>query len=327
MNVSVDLLPGHKRGLLLSNPVLTASGTFGNGLEYQKVFDIQRLGAIVSKAITLRPRRGNVQPRIVETPAGMINSIGLQNIGLEAIIREVAPVWETWRVPVIANIAGESVSDYVQLARRLDRLPGVSGLEMNISCPNVESGLEFGTDAHAAAQVTSAVRRATDLPLLVKLTPNAGDIVAVAQAVADAGADALTLINTFPAMRIDTKTGRPALGWGSGGLSGPALRPIAVRMVYQVSQAVGVPVVGCGGIMSGADAIEMMMAGASAVQVGTATFVNPRAPLDVLEGIEQYVRDNGVDDVGRIVGAAHPEPRRAEARSAERVTAQRIHPE
>lgn len=285
---------------------MTASGTFGNGLEYVRMFDIQRLGAIVSKAITLKPRRGNIQPRIAETAAGMVNSIGLQNIGVEAILRDVAPVWATWRVPVIANIAGETVADYAELARRLDGVPGVSGIEMNVSCPNVESGLEFGADPRAAAAVTHAVRRQTDLPLLVKLTPNVSDIVSVAAAAAGAGADALTLINTFPAMRIDVKARRPALGWGSGGLSGPALKPIALRIVYQVARSLSIPIVGCGGITCGEDAIEFLMAGARAVQVGTATFLNPSAPLDVIRGIEEFMRDSGVEDLRDIVGAALP---------------------
>jgi dihydroorotate dehydrogenase (NAD+) catalytic subunit len=306
MNLTVDLLPGHKRGLVLPNPVMTASGTFGNGLEYQKLIEIQRLGAIVSKAITRLPRRGNVQPRIAETPAGMINSIGLQNIGIDAIIRDVAPVWATWTVPVIANIAGDAVEDYAELARRLDGLPGVSGIEMNISCPNVETGLQFGSDPKAAAQVTAAVKRATDLPLIVKLTPDTGDIVEVAGAVKDAGADCLTLINTFPAMRIDIEQRRPALGWGSGGLSGPALRPIALRMVYLVAAAVDIPIVGCGGISTAEDAVEMMMAGASAVQVGTATFVNPRASLDVLDGLEAFLCRSSIANVAEITGAALP---------------------
>jgi dihydroorotate dehydrogenase (NAD+) catalytic subunit len=322
MDLAIELLPGHKRGLVLANPVMTASGTFGNGLEYQKVFDIQRLGSIVSKAITLKPRRGNTQPRIAETPAGMINSIGLQNIGIEAILRDVAPIWATWRVPVIANIAGDSVADYAELARRLDGAPGVSGLEMNISCPNVETGLQFGSDARAAAEVTAAVRRMTDLPLLVKLTPDAGDIVEVARAVSDAGADALTLINTYPAMRIDIHEGRPALGWGSGGLSGPALRPIAVRMVYLVAAAVDIPIVGCGGISSGEDALEMMMAGASAVQVGTATFVNPHAALDVVDGIEAFLRDNEIESAHSIVGTALPA--RRESRNTQRTLAKGV---
>ncbi len=312
MNTVIDLVSSHKRGLRLANPVLTASGTFSNGIEYAKVFDIQRLGAIVSKAITLKPRRGNPQPRIAETAAGMINSIGLQNIGVEAILRNVAPVWATWKVPVIANIAGESVADYVELARRLDGAPGVSALEVNISCPNVESGLEFGIDPRAAAEVTAAVRRATDLPVVVKLSPHASDVVAVALAVATAGADAVTLINTFPAMKIDIASRKPALGWGSGGLSGPALKPIALRMVYQVRCAVDIPIIGCGGIMSGHDAIEFMMAGSSAIQVGTATFTNPRAPLDVLEGVEKYMREHAVEDVRELVGAALPAASNAE---------------
>ncbi len=326
MDLTVDLLPGHKRGLLLSNPVMTASGTFGNGIEYQKIFDIQRLGAIVSKAITVRPRRGNVQPRIAETPAGMINSIGLQNIGIDAILHDVAPIWATWRVPVIANIAGESVAEYAELASRLDGAPGVSGIELNISCPNVESGLEFGIDPAAASEVTGAVRRRTELPLVVKLTPSAGDIVAMASAIADSGADALTLINTFPAMRIDIHTRRPALGWGSGGLSGPALRPIALRMIYRVACAVKIPIIGCGGITSGDDAVEMMMAGAAAVQVGTATFLNPSAPLKVLEGIEAFARNEGLGCISEIVGAALPGERAAEASGAGRTPAQRVRP-
>ena len=304
MNLSVDLAAGRKSSLLLANPVMTASGTFGVGLEYVKVFDIQRLGAIVSKAVTLRPRRGNPQPRIAETAAGMINSIGLQNVGLKALLRDAAPTWATWRVPVIVNIAGESVDDYAELARRLDDGQGVSGLEVNISCPNVEEGLVFGTDPRVAAEVTAAVRRQTTLPVIVKLTPNAADVVAVARAVVDAGADALTLINTFPAMAIDVEARRPALGWGSGGLSGPALKPIAVKMVYDVAGAVDVPIIGCGGIMCGRDAVEYLMAGASAVQVGTATFRNPRAPLDVLEGLEAFMQEHGVEDVRELVGAA-----------------------
>ena len=283
---------------------MTASGTFGNGLEYLKVFDIERLGAIVSKAVTRRPRRGNVQPRIAETAAGMINSIGLQNIGLRAILRDVAPVWASWRLPVIVNIAGESVGDYAELANRLDGAPGVSGLELNISCPNVEDGLEFGIDPRAAAAVTAAVRRRTTLPVIVKLTPNAADVVGVARAVVDAGADALTLINTFPAMAIDIEARRPALGWGSGGLSGPALKPIALKIVYDVAASVSVPIVGCGGIMCGRDAVEYLMAGACAVQVGTATFRNPRAPLDVLEGLEAFMREHDVEDLRDIIGAA-----------------------
>ena len=304
MNLSVELASRCKRGLLLANPVMAASGTFGYGLEMAKELDIQRLGAIVCKGTTLRRRRGNPQPRTVETPAGMLNSIGLQNMGVEALIRDIAPIWATWRVPVVVNIAGESIEEYARLARRLDGVAGVSGLELNISCPNVATGMEFGSSPEMAAAVTAAVRRETTLPVIVKLTPNVSDIASVARAAADAGADALTLINTFPAMAIDVKNRRPALGWTFGGLSGPALKPIALRLVYQTAAAVDVPLIGCGGIMSGLDAMEYIMAGASAVQVGTATFVNPRATLDVMEGIERYMGEEGVTDIHQVIGAA-----------------------
>jgi len=304
VKLSVELAPRCKRGLLLANPVMTASGTFGYGLEMAKELEIQRLGAIVCKGTTLRRRRGNPQPRTVETPAGMLNSIGLQNMGVEALIRDVAPIWATWRVPVVVNIAGESIEEYARLARRLDGVAGVSGLELNISCPNVATGMEFGSSPQMAAAATAAVRRETTLPVIVKLTPNVSDIASVAWAAADAGADALTLANTFPAMAIDVKNRRPALGWTFGGLSGPALKPIALRLVYQTAAAVDVPLIGCGGIMTGLDAIEYIMAGASAVQVGTATFVNPRATLDVVEGIERFMEEEGVTDIHQLIGAA-----------------------
>jgi len=304
VGLSIELAPRCKRGLLLANPVMAASGTFGYGLEMAKELDIQRLGAIVCKGTTLRRRRGNPQPRTVETPAGMLNSIGLQNMGVEALIRDIAPIWATWRVPVVVNIAGGSIEEYARLARRLDGVPGVSGLELNISCPNVATGMEFGSSPQMAGAVTAAVRRETTLPVIVKLTPNVSDIVSVARAAADVGADALTLINTFPAMAIDVKSRRPALGWTFGGLSGPALKPIALRLVYQTAAAVDVPVIGCGGIMTGLDAMEYIMAGATAVQVGTATFINPRATLDVLEGIERFMEEEGVGDIHELIGAA-----------------------
>ena len=304
MNLSVELAPRCKRGLFLANPVMAASGTFGYGLEMAKELDIQRLGAIVCKGTTLRRRRGNPQPRMVETPAGMLNSIGLQNMGVEALIRDIAPVWATWRVPVVVNIAGESIEEYARLARRLDGVPGVSGLELNISCPNVATGLAFGSSPQMAAGVTAAVRRETTLPVIVKLAPNVSDIVSVAQAAADAGADALTLTNTLPAMAIDVRSRRPVLGWAFGGLSGPSLKPIALRLVYQTAAEVDVPLIGCGGIMTGLDAIEYIMAGATAVQVGTATFVNPRATLDVLDGIERFLEEEGVADLHQLIGAA-----------------------
>jgi len=305
VNLTVELAPRRKRGLLLANPVMAASGTFGYGLELAKTIDIQRLGAIVSKGTTLRRRRGNPQPRTVETSAGMLNSIGLQNIGVATLIREMAPIWATWRVPVIVNIAGESIDDYARLARRLDGVPGVSGLELNISCPNVANGLLFGSDPEMAAAVTVAVRQETALPVIVKLTPNVGDIVAVARAVVEADADALTLVNTFPAMAIDIHSRRPILGSTFGGLSGPALKPIALRLVYLVAEAVDVPIIGCGGITTAEDAIEFILAGATAVQVGTATFLNPRATLDVLEGIERYLSQHGLHDINPLVGQAH----------------------
>jgi dihydroorotate dehydrogenase (NAD+) catalytic subunit len=305
LNLAVELAPRRKQGLPLRNPVMTASGTFSNGLEATKIFDIERLGAIVSKGTTLRPRPGNPQPRTAETPSGMLNTIGLQNIGVEALIRDVAPIWATWRVPVVVNIAGETVEEFGELAARLDGVPGVSGLELNISCPNVAvGGMLFGQDPKQAAAVTRTVLRKTTLPVIVKLTPNVTDVVAVAQAVADAGADAICLINTVQGMAIDIRTRRPILSTVFGGLSGPAIKPIALRMVYQVAGAVNVPIVGCGGIRSGEDAVEFIMAGATAVEVGTATFANPRAPLEVLEGMERWLAQAGVEEIGGLVGAA-----------------------
>jgi len=305
MELSVQLAPKHKKGLLLTNPVMTAAGTFGYGTEYSQIFDIQKLGAIVCKGTTLEPREGNPQPRLAETASGLLNSIGLQNIGVKALIKEKAPLWASWRVPVIVNIAGETVDDYVKLANGLDGVAGVSGIEVNISCPNIKAGgAEFGANPEPAARVTAAVKSATSLPILVKLTPNTSDIVKVAIAVTEAGADAISLINTLKGMYIDINTRQPLLGRKTGGLSGPAIKPIALAMVYEVAGAVEVPVIGCGGIVTGSDAIEFIMAGASAVQVGTATFANPRAPLDVLEGIEQFMKKEGVKDIAEIVGAA-----------------------
>lgn len=305
MDLSVQLAPNNEHGLLLSNPVITASGTFGYGLEQAQVVDIQRLGAIICKGTTLHPRRGNPQPRLVETPAGLLNSIGLDNIGVEALIREKAPIWAGWRVPVLVNIAAESVEDYAELARRLDGVEGVSGLEVNISCPNVrDGGLEFGLCPETAAAVTAAVKRNTSQPIVVKLTPNVTDIVAVARAVVAAGADVVCLINTLRGMAIDIGKRRPALGGVVGGLSGPAIKPVALHLVYQVAQEVPVPVIGCGGIACAEDALEFIMAGASAIQVGTASLANPRAPLDVLEGIERFLESEGIAGLSELIGAA-----------------------
>ncbi len=305
MELSVQLAPEYQKGLLLTNPVMAASGTFGYGTEYNHLFDIQRLGAIVCKGTTLKPKEGNTQPRLAETASGVLNSIGLQNIGVKALIEEKAPLWAQWRVPVIVNIAGETVDDYAQLASQLDGVAGISAIEVNISCPNVKSGgAEFGANPESAAEVTTVVKAATSLPLLVKLTPNTSSIVEVALAVADAGADAITLINTLKGMAVDIAKRRPLLGNISGGLSGPAIKPVALHMVYEVSRVVKVPIVGCGGITTASDAIEFIMAGASAIQVGTASFTNPRAPLDVLEGIEQFMKKEGIASLIDLIGAA-----------------------
>jgi dihydroorotate dehydrogenase (NAD+) catalytic subunit len=307
LKLDVDLAPRGKRPLSLKNPVMTASGTFSNGIEYARLIEIGRLGGIVSKGTTLRARRGNAQQRTAETPAGMLNSIGFQNIGVEALIRNVAPVWASWDVPVIVNILGDSVAEFVDLAGRLDGVAGVAGLELNISCPNLDvGGMEFGVDARLAAGVTAATRRATTLPLIVKLTPNVTDIVAIAEAVEQAGADALCTANTLLGMAIDARRRRPILNRGVGGLSGPAVKPIILRMVYQVAERVAIPIVASGGVGSGLDAVEFLLAGATAVQVGTATFRNPRAPLDVLDGIERFMQEEGVQDLHELIGAAHP---------------------
>ncbi len=300
-----DLKVQLAKGLRLENPVMTSSGTFGYGIEYSELFDIQRLGAIICKGTTLKPREGNPQPRLVETACGMINSIGLQNIGVKAVIKEKAPVWAGWRVPVIVNIAGDTVEEYAELARELDNVKGVSGLEVNISCPNVNAGgAAFGAEPDCAEEVVKAVKKATSLPIMVKLTPNAADIVGVAKAVEAAGADAISLVNSYKGMAIDIKNRKPVIANGTGGLSGPAIKPLALVLVYQVAGAVKVPVVGLGGITTGEDAVEYIMAGASAVQVGSATFNNPRAALDVLEGIQSFMEKEGIKSLKEIVGAA-----------------------
>ncbi len=305
MNLSVQLAPRHQQGLMLANPVMTASGTFGYGTEYSHLFDIQQLGAIVCKGTTLEARDGNPQPRLAETACGVLNSIGLQNIGVNALIKEKVPIWASWQVPVIVNIAGETIDDYAQLAGKLDGVAGINAIEVNISCPNVKAGgAEFGANPESAAEVTAAVKATTSRPILVKLTPNTTDIVKIAMAVAEAGADAITLINTLRGMAIDTVKRKPLLGSITGGLSGPAIKPVALYMVYEVAGAVEIPVIGCGGITTASDAIEFIMAGASAIQVGTAGFTNPRAPLDVLEGIEQFMKKEGIKEVAELIGVA-----------------------
>jgi len=305
VELSIQLAPKHKPGLLLANPVMTASGTFGYGMEYSQLFDIQRLGAIVCKGTTLNPREGNPQPRLAETPCGLLNSIGFQNIGVRALIKEKAPIWANWRVPVIVNIAGDTIDDYAKVAGELDGVAGISAIEVNISCPNIKAGgVAFGTNPSSAAGVTAAVKSATSLPILVKLTPNTDDITKIAMAVAEAGADAVTVINTLRGMAIDIAKRKPFLGNIAGGLSGPAIKPVALYMVYQVARAVDVPVVGCGGITTASDAIEFIMAGASAIQVGTANLTSPRSALDVLEGIEKFMEKEGIKSLSELVGIA-----------------------
>jgi len=302
----VQLAPRNQRGLKLSNPVIAASGTFGYGDEMSTICDIQRLGAIICKATTLKPCFGNPQPRIAETPDGMLNTIGLQNTGIDVLIRDKAPLWANWHVPVMVNIAGKSIDEYAELAKRLDNIHGISGLEINISCPNVASGcIEFGANPVSAATVTRTVRQSTSLPIIVKLTPNTNDVVGLAQAVAEAGADAISLINTLKGMAIDVKQRRPILANVSGGLSGPAIKPIALYMVYQVAAAVDVPIIGGGGIMTAQDALEFIMAGATAVEVGTATFINPTATTDIIDGLDSYAIDNNLVNLSDIIGIIH----------------------
>jgi dihydroorotate dehydrogenase (NAD+) catalytic subunit len=305
MDLTVQLAPSNVRGLSLANPVMTASGTCGYGVEYMKMADIQKLGAIVCKGTTREPWEGNPQPRIVETASGMLNSIGLQNIGVDALIRDMAPIWEEWQVPVIVNIAGETVDEYAQIASKLDGVPGVSGIEVNISCPNLSAGgMEFGISPVAAAQVTSAVRAETGLPVIVKLSPNVTDITEIAAAVSKAGADALTVINTLRGMAIDVHLRKPVLGNVVGGLSGPAIKPVALYMVYKVARTIDIPIIGCGGINSAGDALEFIMAGASAVQVGTANLVDPEAALTVLEGIIRFMEERNIETIAEITGIA-----------------------
>jgi dihydroorotate dehydrogenase (NAD+) catalytic subunit len=304
VSMSVELARGGKRGLVLPNPVMVASGTFSYGVEQTKLFDIQRLGGIVTKTTTLAPRRGNPPLRIAETHGGMLNSIGLQNIGVAALVRDYAPIYETWRVPVVVSIMGFTVGEYAEVAARLEGVAGFSGIELNLSCPNTErGGIEFGQDADSAADVVRRVMRATTLPVIAKLTPNVADPTPVAKAVVNAGAHALCVGNTLVAMSMDRGRGRPEIAATFAGLSGPALKPVALRQVYQVAGAVDVPVIGCGGVSTAEDAIDFLLAGASAVQVGTATFANPLAPLQVLEGIERYCCERGASSVCELVGS------------------------
>jgi dihydroorotate dehydrogenase (NAD+) catalytic subunit len=303
----VDLSVNLGRGLRLENPILVASGTFGYGVEYGDVVEVQRLGAICCKGTTLRPRIGNPTPRVTETPGGMLNSIGLQNPGVDAVIEKYAATWSTWRVPVIVNVAGESIADYTEVATRLDGVPGVAGIELNISCPNVgRGGLQFAIDAEAAGQVTAAVRRATELPLLVKLSPNVADVRPIARAIEDAGADALTAINTLSGIAVAPTRGKPLLGNIYGGLSGPAIKPVGLRIVYEVSQVVDIPIVAIGGITELADVLDYLAVGAVAVQVGTAIFADPTLPVRLVDELADECRRRGIARFDELIGTALP---------------------
>ncbi len=301
-----------RTGLRLKNPVIAASGTFGYGAEGYRPNDTTQLGAIVCKGTTRYPRRGNEPVRLVETPAGVLNAIGLQNIGVEAVVAEKAPQWMAMTVPVFVNVSGTSVDDYCEIVQHLDGVPGVAGIELNVSCPNVkQGGVAFGVDARSAAEVTSAVRGVTDLPLLVKLSPNVTDIRPIAVAVEEAGADAISLINTVYGMAIDSRRRHPVLASTSGGLSGPAIKPLALHLVYAVAEVVSIPVVGIGGILSADDAIEFMLAGARAVGLATALLADPSAWRRIVEGLAEWARRENIRDWSEIVGAAHTGPDKA----------------
>ena len=290
--------------LRLKNPVMSASGTFGYGQEYSGFFDLRRLGAIVVKGISLEPRAGNPPPRLVETPAGMINAIGLENVGAERFLSVKLPFLRDLGVPVIVNIFGNTVEEYAELAARLDGAPGIAALEINVSCPNVkQGGMVFGTDPAMTSRVVEAVRRATSLPVITKLTPNVTSIPEIARAAEGAGSDIISCINTVAAMAVDIFSRRPRLANIVGGLSGPAVKPVALRCVYEVCRAVKCPVIGIGGITNAADALEFLLIGAAAVQVGTVNFINPRAAVEIIEGIERFIEVEEIADIRSYIGS------------------------
>jgi dihydroorotate dehydrogenase (NAD+) catalytic subunit len=291
-------------GVRMKNPVALASGTCGYGEVYADCCDPAMLGAVVVKGISLKPRAGNPSPRMAETPSGMLNAIGLENVGLKAFVEEKLPWLVERGVTVVVNAFGETIEEYAALARELSKAKGVAGLELNVSCPNVKKGgIAFGSDPETAAELVGEARRATELPLWVKLSPNVGDIARMAKAVESAGADAVSLVNTFKGMAIDIHRRKPILASGAGGLSGPAIRPIALRMVYEAARAVKIPVVGIGGIMGPEDAVAFMLAGAAAVQVGTANFVDPSIPIKIIKGIENYLEANNMKSIEELTGA------------------------
>jgi len=290
--------------LELKNPVMTASGTFGYGTEYADFMDINRLGAIIVKGTTLNPRQGNPYPRMVETPSGMLNAVGLQNKGVDYFVDHIYPEVRKFQTNVIVNVSGSSIEDYVQCASIINTLDDIPAIELNISCPNVkQGGMAFGVKPESAAQVVSAVRKAYDKTLIVKLSPNVTDITEIARAVEGAGADSVSLINTMLGMAIDAEKRKPILSTITGGMSGPAVKPVALRMVWQTAKAVKIPVIGLGGICSAADAIEFLLAGASAIQIGTANFIDPSISEKVIDGIQDYLERHGFSSVQEIIGA------------------------
>ena len=290
-------------GIKLKNPVMTASGTFGYGKEFDELLDLNHLGAIIVKGLSLLPSPGNPPPRIIETPCGMLNAIGLENIGIEAFVNEKLPFLKGFSTPVLVNIYGKTVDEYADLASRIDELEDIAGIEVNISCPNVKAGgVAFGVDCKAAAEVIQSVRQRTSKPLMVKLSPNVTDIAEIAKSVEGAGADSVSLINTITGMMIDIEKRKPVLANITGGLSGPAIKPVALRMVWQVARAVKIPVIGIGGIMTAEDAIAFLIAGATAVQVGTANFVNPRATIDIIDGLTAYLDQHNIGHIMDLVG-------------------------
>ncbi|MCJ7789906.1 MAG: dihydroorotate dehydrogenase [Candidatus Atribacteria bacterium] len=294
-------------GIRMKNPVMTASGTFGYGEEFSPFIDLDKLGAIVLKGITLKPKKGNPPPRIIETPSGILNAIGLQNVGVEVLINKKLPYLQKFTTPVIINISGDTLEEYVELARKLDNISqekGIAGLEINISCPNVQKGgIVWGTEAQLTYKVVNNLRKVTTLPLIVKLSPNVTDIKVIAVAAEEAGADVLSLINTLVGMAVDVSLRRPKLANISGGLSGPAVKPVALWMVWQVFQSVNIPIIGMGGIMKAQDALEFIIAGARAVSIGTANLVNPKAAIEIIKGIEEYLVENKIKDINELVGS------------------------
>lgn len=293
-------------GLTLKNPVLTASGTFGYGTEYKDLVDLNSLGGIIVKGTTLTPREGNDYPRMAETPSGMLNAVGLQNKGVDYFINNIYPTISNYDTEIIVNVSGASVTDYVAVAERIYELDKINAIEVNISCPNVkQGGMAFGTTIEGASEITTAIRKVYHKTLIVKLSPNVTDIVSIAKAVEDSGADSVSLINTLLGMAIDVERQKPVLSTITGGLSGPAVRPVAVRMVWQVAKAVKIPVIGLGGIASGRDAMEFILAGASAVQVGTANFIYPNITLEIINYIKEYCTRHNVKDITELIGAVN----------------------